>query len=380
LPDNRPLPPAFDAPVYVTRPLLPELAAYTESLREIWARRWLTNKGAFHDRLEAALGERLAAPNLSLVSSGTMALFLACRALGLAGEAITTPLTSPATVSALIWCGLTPVFADIDPVALTLDPGAVERAITPRTSAIVGVHIYGMPCRLDDLSALAASRRLRLVYDAAHCFGTEVDGVPIARFGDAVAFSFHATKLFNTAEGGAVATPDPDLRRRIDLLKNIGIADEVSVPVAGINGRMNELEAALGLANLELVDAERAGRAEIAAVYAERLAGVEGLAPFAIPPHVRNSHAYFVLRVAHPRISRDALCERLKAFNVFARRYFYPLVSDQPFCRGLPSAAPANLPAATRAANEVLSLPLYGALGAGAAHRICDMIVHILAG
>ena len=380
MPSNRPPPAAFDAPVYVTRPLLPDLDAYTELLRKVWSRQWLTNKGAFHDRLEAALGRRLGAPNLSLVGSGTMALLLAYRGLGLTAEVITTPLTSPATVSSLIWCGLTPVFADVDPVALTLDPGAVERAITPRTSAIVGVHLYGLPCRLDDFAALAAKHRLRLVYDAAHCFGTEVDGVPIARFGDATTFSFHATKLFNTAEGGAVATPDPDLKRTIDLLKNIGIADEVSVPVAGLNSRMNELEAALGLANLELVDGERAGRAKIAAVYGERLAGIEGLAPFAIPPHVQNSHAYFVLRVDHPRISRDALCERLKAFNVFARRYFYPLVSAQPFCRDLPSAAPANLPAATRAAGEVLSLPLYRTLGTAGAHRICDMISHILAG
>jgi dTDP-4-amino-4,6-dideoxygalactose transaminase len=380
LPSSHPPPAAFDAPVYVTRPLLPDLDVYRELLREVWSRQWLTNKGVFHDRLETALRERLGAPNLSLAGSGTMALLLAYRALGLAGEVITTPLTSPATVSPLIWCGLTPVFADVDPVALTLDPGAVERAITPRTSAIVGVHLYGMPGRLDELRGIAAKHRLRLVYDAAHCFGTAVAGVPIARFGDATAFSFHATKLFNTAEGGAVATPDPDLKRRIDLLRNIGIADEVSVPVAGINGRMNELEAALGLANLDLAEGERAAREKIAAVYAERLAGVEGLAPFAIPPHVRNSHAYFVLRVDHPRVSRDALCERLKAFNVFARRYFYPLVSAQPFCRGFPSAAPANLPAATRAAGEVLSLPLYGTLGTAGAHRICDMVAHILAG
>ena len=373
-------PRGLDTPVYVTRPLLPDLPTFTTALEGIWQRQWLTNKGPLLDALEAELGRRMRFDHVSLVGSGTMALLLTYRALGLTGEVITTPLTFPSTVSALIWNGLTPVFADVHPTELTLDPDAVERAITPRTSAIVGVHVYGMPCQVDQLQALASRHGLRLIYDGAHTFGTEIDGQPITRYGDATALSFHATKMFNTAEGGAVVTGDADLKRAIDLLKNIGIEDEVSVPIAGINARMNELEAALALATLDLVEAERNARAAIARVYATGLAGIDGITCFTIPAHVRDSHAYFIARVdaAAAGISRDRLCERLKAFNVFARRYFYPACSNLPFCRDLPSAAPANLPEANRAATEVLSLPLYGALGTDGAHHICDILRHIV--
>ena len=373
-------PRGFDQPIYVTRPLLPDLSTFEEALRGIWQRQWLTNKGPLHDALEVALRDRLRATNVSLVGSGTAALLLAYRALGLTGEVITTPFTFPATVSTLVWAGLTPVFADIDPTELTLDPDAVERAITSRTSAIVGVHVYGMPCQVERLRTIAERHDLRLVYDGAHTFGTEIDGEPIARHGDATTLSFHATKLFNTAEGGAVVTADPDLKRGIDLLKNIGIADEVTVPVAGINARMNEISAALGLACLDLIDAERSARAKIARIYLARLAGIEGLTCFTIPPRVRDSHAYFIVLIDEARapVTRDQLCERLKTFNVFARRYFHPICSNLPFCRDLPSAAPANLPEASRAAAKVVSLPLYGALGGDGAHRVADILCHIL--
>lgn len=373
-------PRAFDHPIYVTRPLLPDFRTYTEALSGIWERHWLTNKGRVHDALEQALREHLRVSHLSLVSSGTAALMLAYRALGIAGEVITTPLTSPATVNSVTWCGLTPVFADVDPERLTLDPAAVERAITPRTSAIVGVHLYGMPCQVDSLRTLAERHRLRLIYDGAHAFGTQIDGEPVSKFGDATILSFHATKVFNTAEGGAVITEDAEIKRRVELLRTLGIQDEVTVALPGINARMNELEAALGLANLDIVERERLARAEIADIYLTRLDGIEGLRPFKLPARVRNSHNYFVVRIVEgaSRLSRDDLYERLKSFNVFARRYFYPLCSNFSFYRDLPSSSPVNVPAANRAANEVLCLPLYGGLGHDAAHQICDILEHLL--
>jgi dTDP-4-amino-4,6-dideoxygalactose transaminase len=369
----------FEDPIYVTRPLLPALDTYVATLEGIWERRWLTNGGSVHDALERALCAHLRVTHLSLVNNGTVALMLAARALDLAGEVITTPLTSPATASALTWCGLTPVFADVDPVTLTLDPAAVERAITGRTAAIVGVHIYGMPCDVHALARIAGRHGLRLIYDGAHAFGTQIDGEPVLRFGDATALSFHATKLFNTAEGGAVVVQDPRLERRIECLRNLGSADEVTVTWPGINGMMNELAAALGLANLELVEAEDRRRAEVAEVYLARLRDIAGLSCLEFPPHVRNSRHYFVVRIDHERsrISRDDLCERLTAFNVFARRYFHPLCSEIPFYRQLRSSAPGNLPVAHRASREVLCLPFYGDLGPAAAERICDIITYL---
>jgi dTDP-4-amino-4,6-dideoxygalactose transaminase len=340
----------------------------------------LTNQGPLHHALEQALCTHLRFPHLSLVRSGTTALILACRALGISGEVVTTPFTFAATVNALTWCGLTPVFADIDPLRLTLDPVTAERAITARTSAIVGVHIYGMPCPVDAFQTIANRHGLLIIYDGAHAFGTEINGEPVLKFGDATILSFHATKLFNTAEGGAIAVNDPQLKPRIDLLKNLGIQDEVTVALPGINARMNELEAALGLANLDVVEAERLARSSIAEVYTSRLSGIEGLSCFSIPSHIRNSHHYFVVRIdnRHSRISRDDLYERLKTFNVFGRRYFYPLCSEFPFYRDFPSSEPRNLSVAHRVSREVLCLPFYGELGVAGAHRICDILEHVV--
>jgi dTDP-4-amino-4,6-dideoxygalactose transaminase len=305
---------------------------------------------------------------------------LACRALELSGEVITTPLTSPATVHALTWSGLTPVFADIDPTTLTLDPDAVEQAITPRTTAILGVHVFGRPCRVDAIDSLARRRNLRVVYDGAHAFGTDIDGKTILTFGDATTLSFHATKLFNTAEGGAVVVREPEHKRRVDLLKNLGIKDEVSVDLPGMNARMNELAAALGLANLPRVDGEWQARAAIADIYASRLARIDGVSPLAFPSGVRNSHFYFVVRVRGGRVSRNELYDTLKEYNVFARRYFWPLCNTHPSYRDLPSSRPENLKVATKAAEELLCLPFYGQLGPDAAHRICDIIEQIASG
>lgn len=367
----------FAHPVYVTRPLLPTLAAYTAVLQGAWERRWLTNKGQLHEELERKLCAHLRVANLSLVSSGTTALMLALRALVATGEVITTPFTSPATINAIIWCGLTPVFADIDTHDMTLDPDAVARAVTPRTRAILGVHVFGMPCPVGPLQALADRRGLRVIYDGAHAFGSEIDGAPIASHGDATTLSFHATKLFTTGEGGAVVTRDGALKRQIDLWRALGIADENTVVLPGTNARMNELEAALGLANLAGIEAERDARAAIAGVYRTRLAGIEGLRCVELPANVRGSGQYFVIRIADPTM-RDALLEGLRTFNVFARRYFYPLCSNLPYCAAIPSAEPGNLPVANRVAGEVLCLPLYGDLGADCAHRIADMVAHLM--
>ena len=371
-------PPAFEKPVYVVRPLLPASDDYAALIREIWGRQWLTNKGPLQDQLELALSKYLRTPNLSLVSSGTTALMLAFRAFELGGEVITTPLTSPATINAITWCGLTPVFADIDPVSLTIDPVAVAQAMGPRTSAIVPVHIYGMPCKVDKLQEIADGRNLRLIYDGAQAFGVEIEGTSILNFGDVCILSFHATKLFNTAEGGAIAARDREIKQRIDALKALGYVDETTVALPGINGRMNELTAALGLANLGLVEAERSGRAKVADVYRSRLAGKPGLSIVNNPDG--SNLQYFVIRIDNQAcgISRDLFCDSLKEFNVFARRYFYPPCNEIPFYRNLPSSDPQNLKVATRVAREVVVLPHYGALGTVAAHRICDMIDYLL--
>jgi dTDP-4-amino-4,6-dideoxygalactose transaminase len=374
-------PPAFDQPIYVTRPLMPALPDYVELLEGIWRRHWLTNKGQLHDELEAALCSYLRVKSLSLVANGTLGLALTCNAFELEGEVVTTPFTSPATVNALHWCGLQPVFADIDDETLTIDPSRAEQAINANTSAVVGVHLYGMPCAVDALARISKTRDLRIIYDGAHTFGTEIDGKPILEFGDATILSFHATKLFNTAEGGAVVTKHTEIKQRIDLLRTLGIKDEVTVALPGINARMNELEAALGLANLAIVDRERLARGKIAGIYRQRLAGIDGLKIVTIPAPATDSNFYFVIRLGRDgRLSRDRLHDELRKYNVYARRYFYPLCSNFSFYRELSSAAPSNLPVATQVADEILCLPLYGALAPEDAHRICDIIAYIMSG
>jgi dTDP-4-amino-4,6-dideoxygalactose transaminase len=346
---------------------------------EAWNRHWLTNQGTLHERLAAELADYLGAPYLSLTTSATMGLMLACRGLGVTGEVITTPFTFPATPQALTWCGLTPVFADIDPGTMTLSPEAVARAVTPATSAILGVHVYGVPCQVQALQDIADRHGLKVIYDAAHAFDTRIDDTPVVHFGDASALSFHATKLFHTAEGGAVVSNDPALKERVDLLRNFGIRDEVTVELAGINGKLNELQAALGLANLPLIAAERTARAEIAAVYIERLAHQPGVTCIRPPSNVVDSRQYFAIRIdgSTAKVGREALYKRLREFNVFTRRYFFPLCSEYEFYRHLQSSRPENLPVAHQAAREVLCLPYFGSLGTEIAHRICDLCDYI---
>jgi dTDP-4-amino-4,6-dideoxygalactose transaminase len=367
----------FTDPIYVTRPLLPPLDDVRARLEEVWRSQWLTNCGEQHDRLERALTDRLGVAQLSLFNNGTIALLVAIRALDLRGEVITTPFTFPATPHALAWAGITPVFADIDPVRLTIDPARVEALITPKTTAILAVHVYGVPCDVEALAAIAARHGLRLLYDGAHAFGVRCDGRGIGTFGDATMFSFHATKLFHTAEGGAIACADAALRHRIDRQKNFGIAGQELVECVGINGKMNEVQAALGLSVLAGTDAEVGRRRAIFAIYRQRLGGVRGLTLMPELPGVESSYQYCAVLIDGSRFgqSRDEVQQTLKAYNVFARKYFYPLCSDYDCYRDLPSADPACLPVARLAASQVLCLPLYGSLEPSAVQAICDIVL-----
>jgi dTDP-4-amino-4,6-dideoxygalactose transaminase len=367
----------FPEPVFVTRPLLPELGAYVERLQGIWDRRWLTNHGQEHETLAARLREHLRVSHLELFTNGALALFLGLRALDVRGEVITTPFTFPATPHALDWCNLVPVFADIDPVTMNVDPAAVEACITSRTSAILAVHVYGTPCDVVALEALGRKHSLKVIYDAAHAFGVEIGGRPIGTFGDLSMFSFHATKLFNTAEGGALVFSDPALGERLRLLRNFGIRDEHTVECSGINAKMSELQAALGLCVLEVMDAERAARSQLVATYRRRLANVRGISCQPDPVDVRSSYQYFVIRIDSALWpgGRDALHARLKLSNVITRKYFYPLCSTYDCYRHLPSAQPGRLPVAERVADEVLSLPLTSAIGEADVDIICDLIL-----
>lgn len=366
----------FDKPVYVTAPLLPPLEAVTARLADVWASGWLTNNGRQQELLEAALRAYLGVPQLSLFNNGTIALFTALRALELRGEVITTPFTFPATPHALAWSGVTPVFADIDPVRLTLDPARVEEAITPRTTGILGVHVYGIPCDLDGLQKVADRHGLKVIYDGAHAFGTRVNGAGIGTFGDITMLSFHATKLFHTAEGGALACRDDAMRERINQLKNFGIIDPETVLSIGLNGKMNELQAVLGLAVLDCLAEEIDRRKALLQLYRRTLGAVDGIAMVEDPPGIESSYQYCAIRIDEARFgrSRDDVHRELMHHNVISRKYFFPLCSDYACYRDLPSADPARLPVARTAAMQVLCLPLYGSLPPATVQRICEII------
>jgi dTDP-4-amino-4,6-dideoxygalactose transaminase len=369
----------FDEPVYVTRPLLPPLEAVHAHLAEIWSARWLTNAGKQHEQLSRAIRDYLDVPEVSLFNNGTIALLAAVRALEMRGDVITTPFTFPATPHAISWSGATPLFCDIDPVTLTLDPAKVEALITPSVTGILAVHVYGIPCDVKGLQSVADRHGLKLVYDAAHAFGATIDGVGVGNFGDASMFSFHATKLFHSAEGGALTCRSAAMRDAFDQLKNFGIINQEEVGEVGINGKMNELQAALGLAVLDCVPHELRCRRAIIARYRERLREVPGVAALVEPPNVESSCQYFVVRIDQEAFgcSRDVVFEKLKTYNVFPRKYFYPLCTDYACYRELPSSAPGRLPVAHEAVGQVLCLPLYGTLPLSAVDAICDMIADI---
>ncbi|MGA2159067.1 MAG: DegT/DnrJ/EryC1/StrS family aminotransferase [Dehalococcoidia bacterium] len=366
----------FKEPIYVTRPLLPDLKEFNKELEEIWASKWLSNNGPKHQKLEEEIGRLLKVPYISLFNNGTIALIVAINSLRLSGEVITTPFTFPATPHVLAWNGIKPIFCDIDEQTMNIDVDKIEKMITPKTTAILGVHVFGVPCDVLGIQSIADRYGLKVIYDAAHAFDTEVDGTCIGNFGDISAFSFHATKLFHTAEGGALTFSDPNLKPRIDLLKNFGIKNEDEVLMPGINGKMNEIQAALGLVNLKYIGGETEKRKKIVETYNSYLNGIEGISIRKLSPNIRYSYQYYVIRIDREKfgLSRDEVYSRLKEYNIFSRKYFYPLCSDYVCYRQLPSANPHHLPMAKKIVDEVLCLPLYGGLSIDSAEKICEIL------
>jgi dTDP-4-amino-4,6-dideoxygalactose transaminase len=364
-----------DKPIYVTQPHLPPLEEFIPHLQAIWDNRILTNGGPYHQRLEAALCKHLGVKHLSLFSNGTLALVTALQSLRITGEVITTPYSFVATSHSLLWNGIKPVFADVDPTTLNLDPARIEAAITPQTTAIMPVHCYGHPCDVAAIQKIADTYNLKVIYDAAHAFGVQDSGGSILRHGDLSVLSFHATKVFNTFEGGAIVCPDAKTKQRIDHLKNFGFVDEVTVVAPGINGKMSEINAAFGLLQLEHLAEALARRQAIDTQYRQALANVPGIHCLGDAGETVANHAYFPILVGpdYP-LSRDALYDKLKAHSIFARRYFYPLISDFSMYRGLPSASPSHLPHAQRAASQVLCLPIYPALAQADVLRVAEII------
>lgn len=362
-------------PIPVTQPYLPPLEDFIPYLRQIWENRWLTNNGPFHQQFEAALRDYLGVAHLSLFANGTLALVVALQALRITGEVITTPFSFVATTHALYWNGIEPVFVDIDPATLNLDPAKIEAAITPRTTAILPVHVYGNPCDLTAIERIADIYGLKVIYDAAHAFGVKQNGVSILNAGDLSVLSFHATKIFNTFEGGAVVCRDEKIKRRIDFLKNFGFADEVTVVAPGINAKMNELQAAFGLLQLDYLPDVRSRRAEIDGLYREALSDIPGICLYKVTDHVDWNHAYFPIMIKQPYpLSRDDVYQKMRAANINVRRYFYPLISNYPTYRGLRSAARKNLSVSNRVAEQILCLPIYPGLASIDQERIIAII------
>lgn len=362
-------------PIYVTRPSLPPLDEFVPYLDQIWNSRVLTNGGAFHRQLEDELARFLGVPFIALFNNGTNALLTALQALDLSGEVITTPYSFVATSHALVWNNLQPVFVDIDPTTLNLDPARIEAAITERTTAIMPVHCYGHPCDTSEIDRIARRHDLKLLYDAAHAFAVDDPGGSVLRHGDLSVLSFHATKVFNTFEGGAIVCHDPAMKLRIDQLKNFGLVSETEVSAVGINGKMSEFNAAMGLLQLKYVRNAIEARRDVDAHYRVRLAEFEGIAPLAEIPGVAANYAYFPVVIGEDfPLKRDRLYELLKQHDIVARKYFYPLISQFAPYRDLPSANSSNLPVATRAAEQVLCLPIYPDLPLSVVDYICDVL------
>ena len=376
--------------IKVTSPLLPDLGEFNEYLKKIWDSQWLTNNGHFHQELEKALAEYLKVPYISLFTNGTLPLITALQALRITGEVITTPYSFVATTHALWWNGIKPVFVDIDPKTGDMDPNKIEAAITPKTTAILPVHVYGKPCNVDAIQEIADKYGLKVIYDAAHAFKVEVSGkdyksitggkddyVSILNAGDISTLSFHATTVYNTVEGGALVMHDAKMKKRIDYLKNFGFADEVTVVGPGINSKMDEIRSAYGLLNLKQVDDAIAARKHVAEAYRKALRGVEGITFFDDMPGVRHNYSYFPIFVDEKKYgkSRDELYFKMRNRKVWGRRYFYPLISEFSTYRGLASADPANLPEAHKMANSVICLPMHHLLSDEDIQRVIDCIV-----
>lgn len=361
--------------IYVTSPLLPPLEEFIPYLEQIWQNKQLTNGGPFHQQLEQALADYLGVKYISLFANGTLALLTAFQALRLTGEVITTPYSFVATSHSLLWNKLTPVFADIDPHTYNIDPRKIEALITPQTTAIMPVHCYGVPCEMDKIQQIADIYGLKVIYDAAHCFGVKKEGVSVLNHGDLSVLSFHATKVFNTFEGGAIVSHDAKTKQRIDYLKNFGFAGETRVVAPGINAKMNEVEAAFGMLQLNYIDQALAERKAIADNYRQLLDGVEGITQISVPADVTWNYAYFPILV-EPEfgIDRDALYESMKDEGIMTRRYFYPLITSFAMYSTLPTASATNLPVANEIAAKVLCLPIYPGLSREDQQHVVDVI------
>lgn len=363
--------------ITVTSPLLPDLGEFQEMLKDIWESKWITNNGSYHQKLEKALAEYLKVPYVSLFTNGTLPLITALQALRITGEVITTPYSFVATTHSLWWNGIKPVFVDIDPKTGNMDPNKIEAAITPRTTAIMPVHVYGKPCDVAAIQSIADNYGLKVIYDAAHAFGVEVNGESILNAGDMSTLSFHATKVYNTIEGGAMIMHDEKTKKRIDYLKNFGFANETTVVGPGINSKMDEIRSAYGLLNLQQVDAAIEARHQVAIKYREALKDVEGITYFDDMPGVKHNYSYFPIFVDAEKygMTRDELYFKMREHNIWGRRYFYPLISTFSTYRGLESAAPSNLPNAHKMADSVICLPMHHELCNNDIERTLDYIL-----
>ncbi|QWD14757.1 DegT/DnrJ/EryC1/StrS family aminotransferase [Polynucleobacter paneuropaeus] len=364
-----------EKPIYVTQPFLPPLEEFTTQLEQIWKNKILTNSGPFHQRLEEALGEYLGVDHIALFNNGTIALITALQALNIKGEVITTPYSFVATAHSLLWNSIEPVFVDIDPKTLNLDPSKIEAAITSKTTAIMPVHCYGYPCDVEAIKKIADHHNLKVIYDAAHAFGVQCDCGSVLKHGDLSVLSFHATKVFNTFEGGAIICPDAKTKKYIDQLKNFGFVDEVTVEVAGINGKMSEINAAFGLIQLKHIDNAMAARKKVDLLYRSNLKKVLGIRCLDDNDMKVANFSYFPILVEREYpLTRDQLYQKLKDANIFARRYFYPLITDFPMYSQLDSARPENLPVATAIARQVICLPIYSDLSMTEQERVIEVI------
>ncbi|WP_243349658.1 DegT/DnrJ/EryC1/StrS family aminotransferase [Parabacteroides sp. FAFU027] len=366
--------------ITVTSPLMPPLEEFIPYLEDIWQRKWLTNNGYYHQELEKALCDYLGVKYISLFSNGTLALVSALQTLNISGEVITTPYSFVATTHSLWWNNIKPVFVDIDPITCNLDPEKLEAAITPKTTAILPVHVYGNPCDMKRIQAIADTYGLKVIYDAAHAFGVMQDGTSVLNFGDLSILSFHATKTFSTIEGGAIICHDEKTKKRIDYLKNFGFADEVTVVAPGINAKMNELQSAYGLLSLKYIDNAIENRKRITLYYRNELKDIPGISIMQDYPSVIHNYSYFPIFVDEHKYghSRDGLYQKLKENNIWGRRYFYPLISDFPTYRGLSSASKDNLPVANRISKEIICLPIYPELTKPDLDRVVSIVKEII--
>ncbi len=371
---------SFFNPIYVTRPLFPDISRIVEKLEDIWKSKWITNNGSQCKILEKRLVDILKTSYISLFNNGTSALMIACKALELSGEVITTPFTFSATPHSLTWNHVEPVFCDIDPVTMNIDTSKIESMITTRTTGILAVHAFGIPCDVLAIQKIADQYGLKVIYDAAHAFGVEVGGIGIGNYGDMTMMSFHATKLFHTAEGGALICNNRDMKEYIDILKNFGMKNEENIGMfPGINGKMNEVQAALGLSMLDLIEGEIRKRKKIVDFYRSRLRDIEGIYFQEDMQGVRYNSACFIIRIDEEKFgkSRNYVYDQYKKYNVFTRKYYSPLCSEYPHYKDLPSSHPKNLPVATKIVKQVLSLPLYGDLSIHDIEKICDILIEI---